>query len=125
MQIRESAEMYLETILILSKQGAVRSIDIARAMNFSRPSVSVTVHNLEKENYIQINEEGNITLAEKGLKIAETIYERHTVLSKLLESIGVSPETAAEDACKIEHDISEETFQCIKKSIENHKKLEK
>ena len=115
MQIRESAEMYLETILVLSQQGAVRSIDIARAMNFSRPSVSVTVHNLEKEDYISIDADQNITLKEKGLEIAERIYERHEVLSKLLESIGVSKETAVADACKIEHDISEETFNAIKK----------
>lgn len=123
MQISESAEMYLETILVLSKKGAVRSIDIARAMNFSRPSVSVTVHNLEKEEYISIDSEGFISLEQKGLLIAERIFERHTVLSSLLESIGVSKETATEDACKMEHDISEETFECIKKLIQNHKKI--
>lgn len=117
MQIRESAEMYLETILVLSKKGLVRSIDIAHAMNFSRPSVSVTVHNLEKENYIKIGEDGSITLEPKGLEIAETIYERHTVLTALLERIGVPSDIAAEDACKIEHDISPETFDCIKKAI--------
>ncbi|MCI5606874.1 MAG: metal-dependent transcriptional regulator [Spirochaetia bacterium] len=117
MQIRESAEMYLETILVLSKKGPVRSIDIAKEMNFSRPSVSVTVHNLEKENYIHIEDDGTISLEEKGREIAERIYERHTVLSALLESIGVSKETASEDACKIEHDISVETFECIKKLL--------
>ena len=117
MQIRESAEMYLETILVLSKKGDVRSIDIARAMDFSRPSVSVTVHNLEKEHYIKILENGNIILEPAGLEIAERIYERHTVLTDLLIAIGVSEKTAAEDACKIEHDISVETFNCIKKSI--------
>lgn len=117
MQIRESAEMYLETILVLSKKGDVRSIDIARAMDFSRPSVSVTVHNLEKEHYIKILENGNIILEPAGLEIAERIYERHTVLTDLLISIGVSEKTASEDACKIEHDISVETFNCIKKSI--------
>ena len=90
MQIRESAEMYLETILVLSKKGDVCSIDIARAMNFSRPSVSVTVHNLEKEHYIKINENGTISLEPAGLEIAERIYERHTVLTELLISIGVS-----------------------------------
>lgn len=116
MQIRESAEMYLETILVLSKNGPVHAIDIAKAMNFSRPSVSVTVHNLEAENYIKISD-GEITLEEKGLEIANRIYERHTVLTALLEKIGVSPETAAEDACKIEHDISVETFECIKKQL--------
>lgn len=121
MQIRESAEMYLETILVLSKKGTVRAIDIAKAMNFSRPSVSVTVHNLEKEEYIKISENGEISLLEKGKTVAEIIYERHTVLTELLIKIGVSPETAAEDACKIEHDISPESFECIKKSIKNHK----
>lgn len=117
MKIRESAEMYLETILVLSKKGTVRSIDIARSLNFSRPSVSVTVHNLEKEGYIKIADDSTITLEKSGLEIAERIYERHTVLSELLESIGVSKEIAAEDACKIEHDISPETFECIKKTI--------
>ncbi len=117
MQIRESAEMYLETIYVLSQERTVRSIDIARAMNFSRPSVSVTVHNLEKENYISIDNEQIITLTPKGLEIAKNIYERHEVLSNLLESIGVSKETAVADACKIEHDISDESFNAIKKII--------
>lgn len=125
MKISESAEMYLETILVLSKKGSVHSIDIAKAMNFSRPSVSVTVHNLENEGYIKIEEDSSITLLQKGLEIAERIYERHTVLTNLLISIGVSPETAAEDACKIEHDISIETFNCIKRSISNHQNFNK
>jgi len=125
MQIRESAEMYLETILVLSKKGSVRSIDIAKAMNFSRPSVSVTVHNLENEKYIKIADDGSIELLPKGLEIAETIYERHTVLTDLLIKIGVSAETASEDACKIEHDISAETFDCIKKSLSNHQEFNK
>lgn len=124
MNIRESAEMYLETILVLSKNGPVRAIDIVKEMNFSRPTVSVAIHNLEKDGYLKITEEQNIVLEPKGLEIAETIYERHTVLSKLLERIGVPKEIAAEDACKIEHDISATTFECIKKSIENHKKFE-
>lgn len=122
MEIRESAEMYLETILILSKEGPVRSIDVARAMNFSRPSVSVKVHDLAKENYISISENGHISLEEKGRAIAEEIYERHTVLSHILEKIGVSPDVASKDACKVEHVISQETFDCIKKTIELHKK---
>lgn len=121
MKIRESAEMYLETILLLSKEGNVRSIDVARAMNFSRPSVSVKVHDLANENYISISENGFITLEEKGRKIAEEIYERHTVLSAILEKIGVSPEIAAQDACKVEHVISQETFDCIKKTVQLHK----
>lgn len=117
MTIRESAEMYLETILVLSKKGDVRSIDIAKEMNFSRPSVSVTVHNLEKENYIKISENGLITLEDKGREIAERIYERHTVLTQLLINIGVPADIAEQDACKVEHDLSPETFECIKKSI--------
>lgn len=124
MNIRESAEMYLETILVLSKNGPVRAIDIVKEMNFSRPTVSVAIHNLEKDGYLKISEEQNIVLEPKGLEIAETIYERHTVLSQLLERIGVPKEIAAEDACKIEHDISAKTFECIKKTIEDHKKFE-
>lgn len=119
MNIRESAEMYLETILVLSKNGPVRAIDIVKEMNFSRPTVSVAIHNLEKDGYLKITEEQNIILEPKGLEIAETIYERHTVLSALLERIGVPKEIAAEDACKIEHDISATTFECIKKSIKD------
>lgn len=118
-KIGESAEMYLETILILSKQGDVRAIDIVRAMNFSRPTVSIAIHNLEKEKYINISDTGNITLAPSGLEIAERIYERHTVLTKVLMKLGVSEKTASEDACKIEHDISAESFDCIKKHIAN------
>ena len=119
MQIRESAEMYLETILVLSKEKKVRAIDISKAMNFSRPTVSITIHNFEKEGLLTIADDGEITLTSKGLEIAERIYERHTVLTNLLEYIGVSKTTAEEDACKIEHDISIETFNCIKKVMEN------
>lgn len=122
MQIRESAEMYLETILVLSQKGNVRSIDIAREMNFSRPSVSVTVHNLEAEHYIKIENNGNIVLEAKGREIAERIYERHTVLTEILKNLGVSEETASNDACKMEHVISEETFDCIKKYLQSCKK---
>lgn len=122
MTIRESAEMYLETILILSKKGDVRSIDIAKEMNFSRPSVSVTVHNLEKENYIRISEGGLITLEEKGKEIAERIYERHLALTEIFELIGVPKDIAEQDACKIEHVISPETFECIKKACVSMKK---
>ena len=122
MKIRESAEMYLETILVLSQKGNVRSIDIAREMNFSRPSVSVTVHNLEDEHYIKIEDNGNIVLEAKGREIAERIYERHTVLTEILKNLGVSEETASNDACKMEHVISEETFDCIKKYLQSCKK---
>ena len=121
MQIRESAEMYLETILVLSKKGDVRSIDIARAMNFSRPSVSVTLHNLEKEEYISFGEGQAITLLPKGAEIAKTIYERHTILTEFFEQIGVKSAIAAADACKIEHDISPESFKAIKKLVKNNR----
>ncbi len=117
MKISESAEMYLETILVLSKKGDVHAIDIVRAMNFSRPTVSVAIHNLEKENLVKISDEDHITLEPGGREIAEKIYERHTVLTSLLVKLGVSEKVAAEDACKIEHDISEETFDCIKRHI--------
>ena len=118
MTMQESGEMYLETILTLSeKNGNVRSIDIASEMNFSKPSVSRAVKKLKEDGYILVDAGGLITLTPKGKKIAETIYERHTVLSDLLISIGVSPKTAAEDACRIEHVISEETFNVIKKKI--------
>ena len=117
MKISESAEMYLETILVLSKKGDVHAIDIVRAMNFSRPTVSVAIHNLEKEKLLKISDEDHITLEPAGLEIAEKIYERHTVLTSFLIKLGVSENIAAEDACKIEHDISDETFECIKNHI--------
>lgn len=125
MIIRESAEMYLETVLVLSKKGAVKAIDIAKAMNFSRPSVSVTIHNLEKDGFLKIDEDGSIILQEKGLEIAKRIYERHTFLTQLLECIGVPKKIAEEDACKIEHDISEETFSSIKKAVKKSALAEK
>ena len=115
MKIQESAEMYLETIHVLQDElGTVRAVDIARKMGFSKPSVSVTVHALEDEGYINIAEDGSITLLQAGLEIAQRIYERHTVIGQILESIGVNHETAYADACKIEHDISPETFECLK-----------
>lgn len=113
--------MYLETILVLSKQGDVHSIDIARAMNFSRPTVSIAIHNLEKEKYLKINEAGHICLEPSGLEVAKKIYERHTVLTEMLKALGVPEKTAAEDACKIEHDISDETFDCIKKHFNSQR----
>lgn len=117
MKISESAEMYLETILVLSKKGDVHAIDIVRAMNFSRPTVSVAIHNLEKEKLLKISDEDHITLEPAGLEIAEKIYERHTVLTSFFIKLGVSENIAAEDACKIEHVISDETFECIKNHI--------
>ncbi len=121
MVIKESAEMYLETILVLSKKGAVRAIDIAKEMNFSRPSVSVTLHNLEKEDYISIEGDQTIKLLPKGQEIAKTIYERHTILTEFFEQLGVKTAIAVADACKIEHDISPESFKAIKKLVKNNK----
>ena len=121
MTIKESAEMYLETILVLSKKGTVRSIDVAKEMNFSRPSVSIALHNLEKESYISIEKDQTIKLQPKGAEIAKIIYERHTVLTEFLEQLGVKTAIAAADACKIEHDISPESFKAIKKLVKKNK----
>lgn len=116
MKIQESAENYLETILSLQKEkGTVRSIDIANEMGFSKPSVSVAMKNLREHEYIQIDENGHISLLPKGQAIAEKIFERHTLLTQWLISLGVSPEVAAEDACRMEHVVSEESFAAIKK----------
>ncbi len=118
MQLQESGQMYLETILILSKKSnSVRSIDISEYMSFSKPSVSRAVNLLKDGGYILISKEGYITLTASGREIAEKIYERHTILTKCLIALGVSEETAAEDACKIEHDISDETFSAIKRHV--------
>ena len=114
----ESLEDYLETILSLqNKHGQVRSIDIANEMNFSKPSVSVAMKNLREKNYITMAADGYITLTESGKMRAESVMERHTLLSDWLISIGVSKETALADACKVEHDLSEESFEAIKKEI--------
>lgn len=118
MKIQESAENYLETILVLHKRkGVVRSIDIANEMNFSKPSVSVAMKNLRLGGYIQVDPDGNINLLEKGMEIAEKIYERHTMISEWLTAMGVDPEIAAEDACRIEHVISNETFDALKRHV--------
>ena len=118
MKIQESAENYLETILILNKRnGQVRSIDIANELDYSKPSISVAMKNLRENGYVSMNESGYITLTEKGSRIAETIYERHTLLSDWLLRLGVDKKTAAEDACRIEHVISTESFEAIKKHI--------
>ena len=121
MVIRESAEMYLETILVLSKEGAVRAIDIAKALNYSRPSVSVTLHNLAKEEYVELKDDQTVSLLPKGLDIAKTIYERHTILTTFFEQLGVKSSIATADACKIEHDISPESFKAIKKLVKANK----
>ncbi|HBE86555.1 MAG TPA: metal-dependent transcriptional regulator [Lachnoclostridium sp.] len=118
MRIQESAENYLETILMLKKRnGYVRSIDIAEELDFSKPSVSVAMKNLRENGYIGIDENGHITLQEKGLEIAEKIYERHTLLSEWLIALGVTPKTALEDACRVEHVISAESFAAIKAHV--------
>ena len=115
MEIRESAEDYLEAIIRLSRQGeGVRSIDVATMLGVSKPSVSHAMKLLREDGYIAMDRYGTITLLDKGAEIANNIYERHRVLSQMLESIGVSKETALADACKMEHDISQETFEKIK-----------
>ena len=115
MKIHESAENYLETILILQKrQGQVRSIDIASELSFSKPSVSVAMKNLRLNGYIDVSKDGYITLLDKGREIAEKMYERHTLFSDWLIALGVSPQVAAEDACRIEHVVSDETFSRLK-----------
>ena len=118
MKIQESAENYLETILILSqRQPQVRSIDIATELGFSKPSVSVAMKNLRENGYVTVNDHGHISLTSNGLQIAETIYERLTLLSSWLEYLGVDSEIAVQDACRIEHVISPESFQAIKTHV--------
>ncbi|MCM1113902.1 MAG: metal-dependent transcriptional regulator [Clostridium sp.] len=116
MKIHESAENYLETILMLkNSKGFVRSIDIANELDFSKPSVSVAMKNLRENGYIDVDSNGYISLMDKGREIAEKMYERHTTLSKWLISLGVPENIAVEDACRIEHIISVESFEAIKK----------
>ena len=116
MALHESAEMYLETIYELSLTGNVRSIDVAESMGYSKPSVSRAVGLLKQGGYLLMEKDGSLILTDSGLYVAKNIYERHKVLSHLLEAIGIDKKTAAEDACKIEHVISEESFQAIKRS---------
>ena len=119
-KIRESAENYLETILILQERnGSVRSIDIAAELEFSKPSVSVAMKNLREQECITMGEDGLISLTEKGRKIAESVYERHTLFTQWLVSLGVDAATAAQDACRIEHVLSKETFEAIKRHVES------
>ncbi len=118
MKIQESAENYLETILILkNKKGDVRSIDIVNELEYSKPSVSIAMKNLRENGYIEMDSKGYITLAEKGLEIAERMYERHTFMSQWLIELGVNPDVAVEDACRIEHVISAESFSAIKEFV--------
>lgn len=115
MKIQESAENYLEAILILNKRnGEVHAIDIAAELEFSKPSVSVAMKRLRENGYVEVNGMGHITLTDKGMEIAQRMYERHTFLSGWLASIGVDPVIAAEDACRMEHVISAETFDAIR-----------
>lgn len=116
MSVHESGEMYLEAILVLTKKtGFVRSIDVSEYLGYSKPSVSRAMGILRQGEYITVDKDGSITLTDSGREIAEMIYERHTVLTKLLVQLGVSEETAAADACRLEHAISDESFQAIKR----------
>ena len=116
MSVHESGEMYLEAIYVLTKKnGFVRSIDVSEYLGYSKPSVSRAMGILRTGEYITVDKDGAIMLTESGLAIAEKIFERHTVLTRLLISLGVNPETAAADACKMEHAISDESFQAIKR----------
>ena len=123
MHIQESGEMYLETIHVLSKKmGAVRSIDVCEHMGYSKPSVSRAMGILKSAGYIEVDGHGYITLTEDGLEIANKMYERHTLLTSFLTALGVDEETAVDDACKIEHHISAESFDAIKRFVEENKK---
>ena len=118
MQLQESGEMYLETIHVLTKKlGVVRSIDICEEMGYSKPSVSRAMSILKEGGYIVVEKGGHIVLTEAGREVAEKIYNRHTLLTKFLTSIGVDEETAADDACKLEHHISDTTYEAIKKHM--------
>ena len=122
MTVRESGEMYLEAILVLAKKsGYVRSIDVSEYLGYSKPSVSRAMGILREGGYILVEKDGDITLTDSGKKLAETIYERHTVLSDLLIRLGVDEKTATDDACRIEHVISDESFQAIKQYYYQHK----
>jgi len=119
MKIQASAEDYLEAILVLTRQnGKVRSVDIANHMGFSKPTISIIMKQFRDNGYIVLDDDRNIHLTEKGAEIAHGIHERHTVLSRVLIAIGVDEETAFADACKIEHNISDKTFKCIKSFYE-------
>ena len=121
MKIQKSAEDYLETILMLKKRiGMVRSIDIVNETGYSKPSISIAMKRLRENGFIYMDANGYITLADTGLKIAKQMYERHQLLTAFLIALGVNETKALTDACKIEHDISDESYQCIKKHLENH-----
>lgn len=120
MKIKESAENYLETILILkNKKGHVRSIDVANELEFTKASVSVAMKNFREEGYIAVDSDGSISLTDKGRQIAERMYERHHIIAKTLMALGVDEQTAYEDSCKIEHHISDTSFNKIKEYLDN------
>ena len=123
MVIHQSAEDYLEVILVLKKRiGLVRSIDIVNELHYKKPSVSIAMKKLRENGYITTDSDGYISLTEQGLEIAERIYERHQVLTAVLISLGVDPEVADRDACKIEHHLSTQTFECLKAHIKQFQK---
>lgn len=115
MALQESGEMYLETILLLSRKGKVRSIDVAEEMGFSKPSVSRAVSILRSGGYLEVDGSGALSLTEEGLRVAERTYERHVALTEAFVRLGVSEKTAADDACRIEHVISDESFAAVKR----------
>jgi Mn-dependent transcriptional regulator len=124
LKMQESAEMYLETILVLSQRNpSVRSIDIASELDYKKPSVSVAMKNLRENGYIHVDGDGHITLTDKGREIAETMYERHTLISDWLIRLGVDKETAVDDACRMEHVISTDSFHAIKKHLSEMQNL--
>lgn len=122
MYLQESGEMYLETVYVLSKNGVVRSLDVAEYMGFSKPSVSRAVGLLKQGGYLLMDKDRYLTLTESGLDVAKKIYERHTLISKFLVRLGVDEKTATEDACKMEHDISDESFSAIKEHVRRNMK---
>ena len=119
MAIHQSAEDYLESILILQKRlGQVRSIDIVNELGYSKPSISIAMKKLRESGHVSMAEDGTLTLTESGMTIASDVYERHTAIAQLFRILGVSEETAAEDACKMEHSLSDETYRCILAFVE-------
>ena len=122
MSIQESGEMYLESILVLSSKGTVRSIDICEYMNYSKPSVSRAVGILKNNGYITVDKSGYIELTQSGYEIAKKIYDRHKLITDFLEMLGVDADTASEDACKIEHHLSDMSFEAIKNHMEKYNK---
>ena len=126
MVIHESAEDYLESILIVQERlGSVRSIDIVNELGYSKPSVSIAMKKLRENGYISMAADGTITLNDSGLEVASRVYGRHKTLTRLFTLLGVSPDIAAEDACKVEHDLNEETFARIKEFVQKHEPAER